>query len=86
MIVILETIDRQAEYRDFFFLPDTIEEAFDTISAISKCCLLIREAHLIEDSKWIKLPVGVFDGQSFSEPIAKLEMEWRRLLEIDHNL
>ncbi|RZK71104.1 MAG: hypothetical protein EOO85_20350 [Pedobacter sp.] len=41
----------------------------------------IVEATLLTGAIRIELPLYIFDGQSFEEPIRQLEKEWTRLLE-----
>lgn len=80
--IALETISYGQEPRDFLLILNTFEEALDAINLIAKNCSSIEEAYLIENGKWLKLPIEIFDGKSFSGPIAELEEEWLQLLNV----
>ncbi|RZK71103.1 MAG: hypothetical protein EOO85_20345 [Pedobacter sp.] len=79
--LILISIDRQGGRMRFNLSANTIEEALDMAVPITTNSNSIIEATLLTGKIRLKLPLSIFDDQSFEKPMRQLEREWTRLLE-----
>jgi hypothetical protein len=83
VLLLLDVIDGEKQFQEISCILKSEEDAFDVISYLSTQAHQILAAYLIDretpDSP-IKLPIDVFDGNSFSRPIKKLQKEWRQIL------
>ena len=82
MLLVLTTIDKQAQFRDFVCLLSTLELVLDSINAIALTGDPIIKAQLIEEGKGrgVFLPIDGFDGQPVSQQLQALEKQWQQIL------
>ena len=82
MMLLLTTIDKEVQVRDFSCILDTLETAFDFLGLIAANGEQILKAEVIDNDERIQLPAEAFTrgGSCFSTPIQQLEHEWRQIL------
>ena len=81
MLLSLVIVDLQMQCRQFSCCVFDLESALDAASQISSKAHVLLEASIIyEKEKKMVLPVTVFDGGSFSQPLKQLEAQWQRVL------
>lgn len=80
MLIIIITRNAQAKIQKFSCQVDSLERGLDAVSLIAGKGHQLLEALLIDEDTTTPLPLEVFDGQSFTKPIQKLEREWQLIL------
>lgn len=80
MILILKATGRDGLFRDFTCQLDRLELALDVLSRLVAQGETLHEAYIIDRDARLTLPVDVFDGQPFEQPMLRLEKEWQLIL------
>lgn len=82
MYFIIEVLSRQHQERNFSFQLDeqNLELGLDTLTALVSKGDQLLEVCLVFDDSRTNLPVSIFDGQGFSQPIALLKNQWEEIL------
>lgn len=82
MHLVLTTVDKQAQFRDFVCQLSTLELLLDAINAIALTSDLIIKAQLFDEGKekGIELPIDGFDGQPISQQLQTLKKQWQQVL------
>ena len=80
MTLSFTTISPEAKFRDFFYYVREIEDGFDALSLIATGEDTLLKVELIDNNIRTSLPVEVFDGERFLEPIQRLKEEWEQVL------
>ncbi|MFD2574151.1 hypothetical protein ACFSUS_26180 [Spirosoma soli] len=80
MMLFFTAIDKYTQFREFSCQLNLIEDGFQVISSITSQGDVIIKAHVIDGDGHMDLPVEVFDGSSFIEPIQQLREQWQEAL------
>ena len=80
MVIVITARNTHAEIQNFVCQLNNLEIGLDVVSLIAGRGNQLLEAVLIDQGTTMPLPLEVFDGQSFSEPIQQLEREWQLIL------
>lgn len=80
MVFSLTILDKEAQYREFMLMLNSLEVGCDFISSLVRKGETLLEVNLIEKNKLTPLPLELFDGFPFTAPIQQLEQEWVALL------
>lgn len=78
--LLLDSVNKQGKKQRFALGADTLEAALDMADPIVNKENGIVEATLATGAIRIDLPLYIFDGQSFKNPIRQLKKEWTRIL------
>lgn len=80
MYLFFKAIRTHGDVRTFMFQPDNLAVGLDFLNFICGLGDVLIEAHLADEFSTTALPLDIFDGDSFSEPMEQLEKEWQALL------
>lgn len=80
MFLLVNGIFRETPFTNFVLLAEHCEEVFDQLSNYVRDGLILQSVELINGSHRAPLPVDIFDGKSFSEPMLALQEEVGHLL------
>ena len=80
MITVITTRNTQGEIQNFACQLNSLEISLDVVSSIAGQGDQLLKVVLTDQGATTLLPLEVFDGQSFSKPIKRLEREWQLIL------
>ncbi len=63
--------------------PETIEGACEFVNHMRQWGFVPTRVQLQDKGLNMDLPIEIFDGQSFLEPMHQLQNDWRKLIEGD---
>ena len=73
-------IDKNSEFREFSCQLTNLDIAFDVLSSIASKGDVILKAQIEDEGSCLELPTYAFDGETFSNALYQLELQWQEAL------
>ncbi len=80
MMFLLTALSARGGIRNFTYVPTHLEEGFDFLNTVVTMGDTLLNVRLMDGDTETELPLDVFDGTAFREPMQELENEWQTLL------
>ncbi|MFD2938283.1 hypothetical protein [Spirosoma flavum] len=85
IILLFSGRNPQGEFQASTFGGPDLESGFDILTSLVNEGWQLSKVELVNGSqKTISLPVEIFDGKSFREPLKNLKQEWEDILSLPH--
>ena len=81
MVLVIDAICQGVQCTNLTYLPKDYESAFEELTSLVAAGWTLKRAVLIDGNSRIELPVSVFDGESFRNPMQRLQEQWQQLLQ-----